>query len=216
MNYDRIYSFRFKDLDQGKKQAVWNEIAKFVSSETDFPERVLNPASGFGEFICAVDAKERWSVDLVPYERTHVGAEIKHLTADIFSVELPDNYFDCVFVSNFLEHLESPERVSDFLTRMFKCLRPGGRIAIMGPNFKYCADVYFDCADHSLALTDVGVSEHLYGAGFDIEKSFPKFLPYSFRGKLPPSETLVRLYLKNRWAWSLLGKQFLVIGQKPE
>ena len=42
----------------------------------------------------------------------------------------------------------------------------------------------------------------------------PRYLPYSFRGILPPSPPLTRLYLKTPLAWRLLGKQFLVIGRK--
>jgi hypothetical protein len=94
-------------------------------------------------------------------------------------------------------------------------LAPGGRIAIMGPNFRYCAKEYFDCADHTVILTHVGVEEHLYAAGFDVEAVEPRFLPYSFRGRLPASAALTRRYLGLPLAWRLLGKQFLAIGRRP-
>ena len=48
--------------------------------------------------------------------------------------------------------------------------------------------------------------------GSTIESVLPRYLPYSFRGHLPPSERLTRLYLRNPWAFRLLGKQFLVIA----
>ncbi len=65
----------------------------------------------------------------------------------------------------------------------------------MGPNFRYCAKEYFDCADHTVILTHVGVEEHLYAAGFESESVVPRFLPYSFRGRLPASAALTRRYL---------------------
>jgi hypothetical protein len=65
-----------------------------------------------------------------------------------------------------------------------------------------------------LALTHVAVEEHLYAAGFHIESVEPRFLPYSFRGRLPTGRTAVRAYLRFRPAWRLLGKQFLVIASK--
>ena len=43
----------------------------------------------------------------------------------------------------------------------------GGRIAIMGPNFRYCAGEYFDCADHTLIFTHRAIAEHVYAAGFE-------------------------------------------------
>jgi hypothetical protein len=86
----------------------------------------------------------------------------------------------------------------------------------MGPNFKYCADEYFDCADHTLALTHVSVEEHLYAAGFRVTKVIPRFLPFSFRGVLPPSPALTAYYLRMPLAWRLLGKQFLVIAKPAD
>ena len=65
-----------------------------------------------------------------------------------------------------------------------------------------------------MALTHVAIGEHLYAAGFEPITMIPRYLPYSFRGILPPSPPLTRLYLKTPLAWKLLGKQFLVIGRK--
>jgi hypothetical protein len=119
-----------------------------------------------------------------------------------------------VWVSNFLEHLLTQEAVSEFLAKMHRVLAPGGSIAIMGPNFRYCSEEYFDCADHTLIFTHVAIEEHLYAAGFEPSKSVPRYLPYSFRGRLPPSPALTRRYLKTPLAWRLLGKQFLVLGRR--
>jgi SAM-dependent methyltransferase len=129
-------------------------------------------------------------------------------------VELPAEHFDGVFVSNFLEHLHDQEAIAVFLEKMREAMTTGGRIAIMGPNYRYCSDEYWDCADHYVALTHVAIAEHLYAAGFEPERIFPRYLPYSFRGILPPSTALTRMYLRFRPAWKLLGKQFLVIGRR--
>jgi hypothetical protein len=40
----------------------------------------------------------------------------------------------------------------------------------------------------------------------------PRFLPYSFRSRLPASRQLVALYLRMPILWRLQGKQFLVLG----
>ncbi|MFN8026218.1 MAG: hypothetical protein U0W40_07665 [Acidimicrobiia bacterium] len=76
--------------------------------------------------------------------------------------------------------------------------------------------MYFDFADHVVPLTHVAVGEHLYAAGFEVERIVPRFLPYSFGGILPPSPALTRRYLRMPFAWKLLGKQFLVIGRLPK
>ena len=115
---------------------------------------------------------------------------------------------------NFLEHLHSQEEVADFLGKMYGHLRKGGRIAVMGPNFKYVYKQYFDFADHTVILSELGLAEHLYGAGFEVERIHPRFLPLSFRGGLPINRMLVRAYLGMPWAWRFFGKQFLLIGRK--
>jgi SAM-dependent methyltransferase len=214
INYQRLYKYRFRDVDQASRQAVWREIAAHVHRRMGAPERVLDPAAGRGEFITAVPAAERWGVDLVGHGVPE-SAGVKMIIADIMDAPLPGDYFDGVFVSNFLEHLPDQNAVADVLGRLRAVLEPGGRIAIVGPNFRYCMREYFDCADHTVILSHVAVAEHLYAAGFEVSSVSPRYLPYSFRGVLPPSPRLTRTYLRLPMLWRLLGKQFLVIGRKP-
>lgn len=214
MNYERLYSYRFRDIDQDGRIAVWGEIGPHVHGLMGSPQKLLDPAAGRGEFIGAAPAAETWAVDEVSYPEAAYKPDTKVVVSPIMEAELPAGHFDGVFVSNFLEHLPDQEAIAAFLERMRETMEPGGRIAIMGPNYRYCADEYWDCADHYVALTHVAIGEHLYAAGFEPERIVPRYLPYSFRGILPPSPRLTRLYLKTPLAWRLLGKQFLVIGRK--
>ena len=213
VNYERLYSFRFRDIDQDGRIAVWKEIGPHVHGLMGKPQKVLDPAAGRGEFIGAVPAEETWAVDAVSYEEAAHKPDTKVITAMIMDAELPEKHFDGVYVSNFLEHLYDQEAIASFLEKMHGAMEKGGRIAIMGPNYRYCSDEYWDCADHYVALTHVAIEEHLYAAGFELERVIPRYLPYSFRGILPPSPQLTRMYLKTPAAWRLLGKQFLVIGR---
>ncbi len=214
MNYQRLYEYRFRGISQDTRAAAWNEISAHVYEELGRPQRVLDPAAGRGEFVNAVPSPERWAVDAVAYEEGARDPGVKVIVSDIFEADLPESYFDAVWVSNFLEHLLSQEAVATFLEKMHASLRPGGRIGIMGPNFRYCAGEYFDCADHTLIFTHVAIAEHLYAAGFEPRRIVPRFLPYSFRGRLPAGPALIRRYLQTPRAWPLLGKQFLVIGER--
>jgi len=179
------------------------------------PQRVLDPAAGRGEFITAVPAAERWGIDLVG-QGVPESAGVKMIISDIMDAALPGDYFDGVFLSNFLEHLPGQNAVAAVLGKLHAAMEPGGRIAVIGPNFRYCAREYFDCADHTVILTHVAVTEHLYAAGFEIESVAPRFLPFSFRGLLPPSPKLTRRYLHTPALWPVLGKQFFLIARKIE
>lgn len=213
MNYARLYDYRFRGVDQAGRQAVWREIAQYVHVKMDEPKCVLDPAAGRGEFITAVPAVERWGVDLVRQADIEASGA-RMITADIREAELPGGFFDGVFLSNFLEHLPSQDTVAAVLGKLRGAMSPGGRIAVIGPNFRYCSREYFDCADHTVILTHVSMAEHLHAAGFEVELAVPRFLPYSFRGRLPPSPRLTRAYLRTPPLWRLLGKQFFLIGRK--
>ena len=215
LDLQRLYSYRFRDVDQRSRQAVWSEIAPVIHRWMGTPQRVLDPAAGRGEFINAIAATERWAVDTVEYDETVRDPEVKVIVGDARAVALPDGYFEGVFVSNLLEHFQTQEEVGAFLQRIRRCMATGARIAILGPNFRYCAREYFDCADHTLALTHVAVEEHLYAAGFELTRSIPRFIPYSFRSRLPQRPWMVRAYLRVPLLWRVLGKQFLVVGTNP-
>jgi SAM-dependent methyltransferase len=212
LDYSRLYEFRFQGVDQGARQAVWNEISQFLWERMGRPKRVLDPAGGRGEFVNAVPAEERWLVDVVDYPERQTDPQVKIVIGDLFAIDLPEHYFDAVFASNLLEHFDSPEAVSTFLERMRKTLAPGGVLALMGPNFKYCAKDYFDCADHLLILTHVSVQELLFAAGYTVKEVVPRFLPFSFRSRLPAWPALTRLYLRMPFLWRLQGKQFLILA----
>nr|MBP7510663.1 class I SAM-dependent methyltransferase [Bacteroidia bacterium] len=159
--------------------------------------------------------KESMAVDMGKHTKRAAQSDVKVVIGNNLDVTLPLKYFEGVYVSNFLEHLHSQEDVATFLERMFAILKPGGKIAIMGPNFKYCAANYFDFADHTVILTELGVAEHLYGAGFEVKEVHDRFLPLSFRGKIPVTDFLVKMYFKMPFAWRFMGKQFLLVAQKP-
>ncbi len=214
MNLERIYQHRFAAVNQKNKLSSWKIISEFIYKKLGEPKSILDPAAGNCEFINQVPSEECWAVDISDFIKKSAHEKVKLIIGDNLNVELPENYFEGIFISNFLEHLRSQEEVALFLERMYKTLKTGGRIAIMGPNFKYCAANYFDFADHTVILTETSIAEHLYGAGFKIEKIHPKFLPLSFRSKIPAWNFLIKSYLALPFAWVFMGKQFLLIAKK--
>lgn len=214
MNYERIYEYRFSAINQDAKSKVWFEISKFVYPLMGKPVRILEPGGGRCEFIRSVtSAKERWVVDKMMPDAGLL-TDIRFIQGDIFNVNLPSAYFDGIFVSNFLEHLGSHDEIFSLLIKLRECLQDAGVIAIMGPNFKYAFKEYFDCSDHKITLTHLSVEELLYSSGYQVEKIIPRFIPFSFRGTLPTSGILTRIYLHVPFLWKLFGKQFLILARK--
>jgi ubiquinone/menaquinone biosynthesis C-methylase UbiE len=133
INYERLYDYRLRRVDPDKRRAIWREIAAYLYEQMGSPKRILDPAAGRGEFISAVPAEERWAVDLVAHAGDY-GPDVRTIIADIFETDLPEQRFDGIFVSNFLEHLATQDEVAAFLDRMYRAASPGGVITVLGPN----------------------------------------------------------------------------------
>ena len=215
MDYNRIYQYRFRNVSKQKKLIVWKEISEYIYNKLGKPVRILDPAAGECEFINSIVSPEKWALDingdfLTQYAAGGVTIKIGNcLTAD-----LPEAWFDAVFISNFLEHLDSQDDIFALLSKMYKTLRKGGKIAILGPNFKYCMKEYFNFADHKLILTESSLGEYLYSAGFDKIIVVPRFIPFSFQSRLPVNKIIVRIYLSIPLLWRFFGKQFLLVAEK--
>ena len=214
LNLAKVYQFRFAGLSQVKKDATWALVTRWIESKLGNPKSVLDPAAGRGEFIISSRAAERWACDLSD-QRTSWPTGITTRFGDIYKVDLPEKHFDLIFVSNFLEHLATPDDVYKYLMQLRKSLKPGGKLAIMGPNFRFSANEYYDFADHLLPLSDRTVEEHLAAADLQHQLTISRFLPLSFRSQRFSHPALVKLYLAVPIFWRLFGRQFFIVATRP-
>lgn len=214
---DQLYRHRFPAEMLERRAAVWRVLCSAWFGRYIPPRaRVLEVAAGYCEFINNVEAAERVAVDLNPETRDHAapGVRVYELAAERMAEAVPRDYFDVVFMSNFLEHCRSREQVLAVMSGVSEVLKPGGRLLILGPNFRYCAKDYFDFFDHHLPLTEKSVSEALHLSGFQLEVVEPRTLPFTFRSRLPSWPWLVRLYLGLPLLWRFFGAQFFIVGRK--
>jgi len=153
-------------------------------------------------------------MDLNPAGRERVGPDVRFLEQDCSEPwPLKEAALDVVFTSNFLEHLPDKAAVARTLAEARRCLRPGGRLICLGPNVRFVPGAYWDFWDHNVPLTDQSLGEAMRLAGFEIERSLDRFLPYTMSQGRHPPVAMLRLYLRLPWAWRWFGKQFLVVGR---
>jgi len=126
-----------------------------------------------------------------------------------------DNTLDAVFTSNFFEHLLTKSALQATLREALRSLKPGGKLIALGPNIRYLAAEYWDFFDHHLALSDKSLVEVLENTGFIVLESIPRFLPFTMVNSRKHPLLFLRMYLRLPVAWTLLGKQFLVVDRKP-
>ena len=211
---DRIYRNRFPQEVLARRSAVWRVLCDSWFAHYIPPgARVLEVAAGYCEFINNIRADERVAVDLNPETRLYAApAVVVHeIAAERLAEVVPLLHFDTVFMSNFLEHCRTREQVLAVLRQVSAALKAGGRLLILGPNFRCCAKDYYDYFDHHLPLTEKSVAEALQ---LDVELAQPRTLPFTFRSRLPSWPWLVSLYLRLPWLWRFFGAQFFLIGRK--
>lgn len=213
-----LYRARFTPLDLAAKDRVWSILCEsFFSLYVRSTDRVLDIAAGYCEFINHIRCAEKYAYDVNPDTARFAAKGVKLVVGDCRDMSaLPLADFDVVFVSNFFEHLENKRDMDCVLEQIFQRLRPGGRLLVLQPNIRYLGSRYWDFYDHVTPLTHLSLREALLKNGFAIELLIPKFLPYTFKSRLPTAGWMVRLYVKTPLIWWMLGKQMFVVAVRPQ
>lgn len=214
-NLSKQYRLRFEEREDYRR-SVWRVICTdFLSRCIPEDSTVLDLGTGWGEFINNTRASRKIAMDLNPDTRKHLLPEVAFIHQDCserWGVE--SGSLDVVFTSNFLEHLYDKPSIERVVAEAFRCLKDGGLFICLGPNVKCIPGAYWDYWDHQVPITDRSCGELLRLAGFVIQRSIPRFLPYKMSTGIKAPLALVRLYLRLPFLWPLFGKQFLVIGRK--
>jgi SAM-dependent methyltransferase len=161
-----------------------------------------------------VAARRRVDVDLSPElpQRAAAGVETHVGDALAFLGTCERASFDFVFASNFFEHLDWPA-LDAIIPLVVRCLRPGGRLGILQPNFRTAPRRYFDDFTHRTVFTDVSLHDWLEASGLHVTHLEPRFLPLTVKSPAGRFAFLVPLY------WQLpfrpFAGQMLAIAERP-
>lgn len=211
-----LYRTRFEQTGLDRRDRVWNVLCKhFFNQLIPNNATVLDLACGYGEFINNIRAGRKFAVDLNPDAAQHLRPGISFFNAPATDLSaVGSEVADIVFTSNFLEHLRDKKECDTVLAAVRDVLKVGGKFIVMGPNIRYAYREYWDFYDHYLPLSDLSLAEGLVIAGFQIEKSIARFMPFTMNNNAPTHDLLIRAYLALPIAWKLLGKQFLLTAVK--
>lgn len=194
---------------------VWRAIADHLSGYIVRNAHVLEIGAGHCAWINAVTAARRVALDLWPELPRYAAPGVEPVVADATAAvaALGAGSFDVVLASNVLEHFE-PDAAARLALDIHSLLRPGGRLMIVQPNFRYAYREYFDDYTHRSVFTDVSLPNMLRAGGFVVDEVRPRFLPYSMReSRWPIARWLVQAYLRSPFKPS--AGQMLVVARRP-
>ncbi len=106
----REYELRFANQAH-YRDAVWKVLtADFFQQFISRDATLLDLGCGWGEFVNNIVASKKYGMDLNPDAKGRVASNVELLEQDC-SHEWPlaDESLDCVFTSNFFEHLRTKE-----------------------------------------------------------------------------------------------------------
>lgn len=210
------YRLRFTRMATYRRK-VWQILVKqYFQALVGSHQVILDLGCGWGEFINPIQAQRKYAMDLNPDAAEQLSSEVTFIHQDCSQRwQVEDASLDVIFTSNFLEHLLTKTDLSNTVSEMYRCLKPGGKLICLGPNIKYTGGAYYDFFDHHLPLTEASLAELLQLKGFTIAQCLPRFLPYTMANGNQPPLWCVSLYLVMPWTWRFVGKQFLVVAKKP-
>lgn len=215
---DQLYAARFHHDERESKARLWRILCdEFFAHYVPDDACVLDLGAGYCDFANNISARRRIAIDLNPDTKRFAAPDVEviELPLERLSEAVDHETVDLAFASNVFEHLRSPEALLRVLANVRAVLRPGGRLMIMQPNVRVVGGAFWDFFDHTLPLSERGMTEALEVAGFRVIECRARFLPYTTKSRLPQRASFVRFYLRFRLAQHFLGKQMLVVSERP-
>lgn len=177
------------------RRGVWRAIAEYVANDIGPVESLLELGPGYCDFINQFPAAGKIAIDINPEMRAFAAPDVDFRVGDAALLAgVEQRSVDLVFASNFLEHFPLADAGS-LVAKIGRVLRPGGRLALLQPNFRLCPSRYFDDPTHRTAFSEGDLANLLLACGFRPLRIVPGLLPFSMRSTLPKGYPLVRAYL---------------------
>lgn len=191
------YRERFVENEFQRRKEIWKVICTdFLQNFIKKDDLVMDIAAGYCEFINTIKSKNKIAVDINPDVKKFAAKDVKVVMTP--ALKIPSSYtgkVDKIFMSNFLEHLNTKDEVIETLEKSFHLLKKGGQVIVLQPNISLTGNNYWNFIDHKIALNFNSTFEALRIAGFDVTLSIERFLPYTTKSIFPKIPFLIRIYL---------------------
>lgn len=198
-NFSECYVNRFSPEERKRKNEMWKILCSlYIQKYVGKRDVVIDLGAGYCEFINNIRCGKKIAVDVNPDARKSANKDVLVINKNV--LRLPKKFdasADIVFLSNFLEHLNSKNELLDVLVKVNGLLKENGKVILLQPNIDLVKESYWDFVDHKIALNTKSIKEALNISGFKILWFIRKFLPYTTKSPMIPMSTfLLKLYLR--------------------
>jgi len=197
-----------------RREILWRSLHRFYFRRLISPSAtVIDLGCGYGHFINNATARRRIAVDLWSEAAKFLDPAVEFHRGSITDLSfLEDGALDVAFASNVFEHLSQSESRS-VLTQLAAKLRPGGRLIVVQPNYRYAYREYFDDYTHVSVHSHVSFCDFLAASHYVVTRCEPRFMPLTVKSRMPVIPWLVWAYLRSPFKpW---GKQMLLVAEAP-
>lgn len=214
---ENFLDIRFSEKERRKRNLLWKVLCRdFFQQFVGQEDAVLDMGAGYCEFINNIVCRKKYALDFHQTTARYANPDVRVLTGTSTQASelLQQEAVDVVFISNFLEHMQSKDDIKLTLKEIRNILSDNGKLLILQPNIRYCYKQYWDFFDHHIPLSHKSLQEVLRSMNFTISMLKPKFLPFSTKSALPLHPLLVKIYLKLPALQFVMGKQMFIYAVK--
>lgn len=193
------YKKRFSKIERQKKNTLWKILCEiFFQKYINKDDVLLDVGAGYCEFVNNIKCGEKYALDINPDTKIFANKEVKVISDSLFNLSVKyKGRFNTLFVSNFLEHLDSKEELINAFKIFYSLLRKDGKLLILQPNIDLVKERYWNFIDHKIAINAQSLKEVLGLSGFNVEMFVNRFLPYTTKSSLfVPNKFIITTYLK--------------------
>jgi ubiquinone/menaquinone biosynthesis C-methylase UbiE len=211
--------FRTRFQPNRVRNQVWESITRFLEPYWALPKNAaaLEIGTGYGSWIRQIRAEKRVALDINPdlpeVFRKEGIRDVETLVGSCVNLAgIPSNSLDLVCASNVLEHLTLDDAIRT-AHEIFRVLKPGGAVTLVQPNFALKPREYFDDFTHRTIFTQESLRDLFEASGFESQKLWKRFMPFSMKSSTARLSFLVPLYLRS--PIKPLAGQMCLIARKP-
>lgn len=140
-----------------RRIVVWKALWRFsLRHHLGNPESLLELGAGRCELINSATVRRKIAVEVQVFVASATNLRF-----------LGSGTMDSVFASNLFEHL-TREELGATLDEAFRVLKPGGRLAIVQPNYRFSFKRYFDDYTHISVWTHISLVDYLSSKSWEI------------------------------------------------